>query len=227
VSVLWIVAAALGLVLFLRVFHLHNNQAIRRDWEMLLTPAGLQAYRQLKASISLDLETAGYSYGEALRFRDAGSVDDAIRLLRSGCAVIAQAAPDRLRLLAGMSVYSRMVAAMLPVRPLPVRGFRLPGTWGVAGLATVLHHVVVTSVEQFRIRLWALREGFRIVPRVVARSTDRVAAHRTLAGTDWERVMAGQADFQLLSDESLESFRILVTALCAEKRELVLSSPVV
>jgi hypothetical protein len=39
--------------------------------------------------------------------------------------------------------------------------------------------------------------------------------------------MAGQADFQLLSDESLESFRILVTALCAEKRELVLSSPVV
>lgn len=104
---------------------------------------------------------------------------------------------------------SRVVSAMLPARSLRASAFRLRRLATLAGLSRVVHHLLVTTAERFRLRARVLIHGFRIVVRGFRRDTSR-AAHDE---SRWRSIDVLRTDFRVLNAEALESYHVLLLSL--------------
>ena len=204
-------------VLFL--FGRRNERAIRRDWELLLTPKGESLYRSIEGRVNNELALADLTYDEAFAVRELGSVDEAKRLLDVGYKVIEKFSPNMLHLLTSMANFSRMVSAMAPVTPLRPRDFKLTQIVSLAYLNGLLHQFLVSTAERYRLRLYILGQGFGVASRFLLDSTSKIARNEPEADREWEQIQMIREDFQALTDESLDSLRVLLTSLAAERRE--------
>ncbi len=220
---LWMIgltAATTLLVLFLLARR--NEQAVKRDWQVMLSPKGQQLYLTLEDRVLAEKELADVAWDGAFSVRQLGSLDEARRLLEVGYKVIEHFSPSMLRLLASMAVFSRMVAAMTPVAPLRPNDFRLAQLASLAHLNRLLHQFLVSSAERFRLRLYILGQSFGLATRALLRSTERLVGGRSNAEREWQQVEAIRHDFGTLTDESLQSLRALLSSLAAQDRERVL-----
>jgi len=199
-----------------------NEHAVKRDWALLLSPAGQKLYQRVETRVQTDLALADITYERAFEVRELGSVDEAIRLLDVGYRVIENFAPSMLKLLAAMATFSRMVSALAPVRPLRPADFRLAEIVSLAYLNRVLHQFLVSTAERYRLRVYVLGRCFGVATRYLLSSTRRIVNREGQADREWEQIQAIRHDFQSLTDESLESLRVLITSLDAEKRTEVL-----
>jgi len=195
-----------------------DEKKVRRDWELLLTPKGERLYRSIEGRVTSEMQLANMTYDEAFSVRELGSIEEAKHLLDVGFKVIETFAPNMLKLLGAMSTFSRMVSAMAPVKPLRPQGFRLGQIASLAYLNQFLHNFLVTAAEQFRLRVYILGRSFGLATRFLLSSTRRIAAGQPNAEKDWEQIQFIREDFQTLTDESLESLRVLLTSLAAEGR---------
>lgn len=219
----WVIAlSVVGCLVFLVLMARRNEAAVKRDWEMLLTPKGERVYQSLEGRVRGELALAEIAYDEAFEVRELGSVDEAIRLLDVGYRVIEKFSPNMLRLLQAMATFSRMVSAMAPVQPLRPADFKLTQLASLAQLNRVLHQFLVSAAERFRLRLYILGRGFGLAGRYLMDSTQKIVKGEPVDEREWEQIQAIREDFQTLTDESLTSLRTLLTALAAEKREAAL-----
>lgn len=219
----WMIAAsALGGLIVLFLLGRRNERAVRRDWELLLTPKGQSLYQSISGRMQGQLELADVTYDEAFEVRRLGSLEEAKQLLDVGFRVIETFAPSMLRLLSAMATFSRMVSAMAPVRPLRPQAFRLAQIVSLAYLHQVLHQFLVSTSERFRLRLYVLGRGFGMATRFLLASTRRIAGGAADADREWNQIEAIRDDFQTLTDESLESLRVLLTSLAVQDRESLL-----
>jgi hypothetical protein len=205
-------AVASGAVLLLLLFLASYDEAsINQGWDTLLNPAGRRAYEELRSRFDRERNAIDFSYGRAEQARDGGDAEEAGRLLAVGYEYLAQLAPDRERLLDGLRLYSRMCAAIVPLPPLRPNAFRLPELATLAGLAWLAHHLLVTIPDRFRLRLDLLRRGLGIALKALLQGSER--RRKGQPDPDWTRLLAARADFHSISDETLESFAALVSAL--------------
>ena len=195
-----------------------NERRVRHDWELLLTHKGKELYRSIHTRVSSEMELANLTYEEAFTVHALGSVDEAKHLLDVGYKVIEKFSPNMLRLLAAMSTFSRMVSAMAPVQPLRPQGFRLGQIASLAYLNQLLHNFLVTTAERYRLRAYILGRSFGVATRFLLSSTQRIARDEANADREWEQIQFIREDFQTLTEESLESLRVLLTSLAAEGR---------
>ena len=214
----WIVFSALGGLLILFFFGRRDERKVRRDWEFLLTPKGEKLYRSIEGRVSSEMDLANLTYDEAFTVRELGSLEEAKHLLDVGYKVIEQFSPSMLRLLAAMSTFSRMVSAMAPVQPLRPQGFRVAQIASLAYLNQLLHNFLVTTAERYRLRVYILGRSFGLASRFLLTSTKRIVGGEPDTEKDWEQIQFIREDFQTLTDESLESLRVLLTSLAAEGR---------
>ena len=212
--------ASTALVLFL--LGRRNERAVKRDWALLLSPRGEQLYKKVEGQVQSELMLADLSFDKAFAVRELGSVDEAIRLLDVGYKAIEHFSPSMLKLLAAMATFSRMVSAMAPVRPLRPANFRLAEIASLAYLNRVLHQFLVSTAERFRLRLYMIGRCFGIATRYLFTSTRRIALGHGESAREWDQVQAIRHDFQALTDDSLESLRVLITSLDVEKKSEVL-----
>jgi hypothetical protein len=220
---LWIIAfTALSCLGILYLFGKRNERAVRRDWEMLLTPRGEKLYRNIEMRVQSEMALAELTFEEAFSVHELGSMDEAKRLLDAGFKVIEKFSPNMLRLLAAMATFSRMVSAMAPVKPLRPADFKLAQLASLAYLNRVLHQFLVSTSERFRLRVYILGRGFAFATRFLLRSTERILLNDPQADREWEQVQFIRQDFQSLTDESLETLRVLLTSFAAERREELL-----
>lgn len=196
-----------------------------RDWEMLLNANDHALYARMRSQLDGELAMADYAYDKAEQHRLVGSVDEAIRLVELGYAMIERAAPDLRRLLAGMHVFSRMVSAMVPVAPLRPRDFKVAQLASLAALNQILHRFLVTASERFRLRLYVLGQGLGVLLRYLSGTTRRIRDNRSTLDRDWSDVTALRSDFRTITDESLESFRVCLASLAAQGRGLPPAPP--
>jgi hypothetical protein len=208
-----------GGLLFLALMSRWNDR-YWHDWETLLNPNDQALYARMRSQLDGELAMADYAYDKADEHRLVGAVDEAIRLVELGYAMIERAAPDLRRLLAGMAVFSRMVSAMVPVAPLRPRDFKVAQLASLAALNQLLHRFVVTASERFRLRLYVLSQGLNVVLRFLNGSTRHIRDTRSTADRDWNDVTALRSDFRTITDESLESFRACLASLAAQGRRL-------
>src|SRR5678815_2897652 len=104
--------SGLACLLLLYLQGRRNEANVWRDWEIALTPRGEMAL--------VDMALA-----RATELQKLESSQQAIDLLDAGYRVIERLAPNMRRLLAGMALFSRMVAAMAPVKPLKPRQYKI------------------------------------------------------------------------------------------------------
>lgn len=214
--------SALSVLIVLFLFGRRNERAVRRDWELLLTPKGERVLKTIEGRVQSHLDLADLTYDEAFSVRELGSLDEAKHLLDVGFRVIEQFSPSMLRLLAAMATFSRMVSAMAPVTPLRPAGFRLAQLASLAYLHQFLHQFLVSTGERFRLRLYVLGRGFGLATRYLLQSTRRIVSNDPESEREWQQIEALREDFQTLTDESMASLRTLLTSLSAEQREHLL-----
>jgi hypothetical protein len=212
----------LGGAAILFLFGLRNERAVERDWELLLTPRGEKLYHSIRKRVSSEMALADMTYAEAFAVRELGSVDEAKHLLDVGYRVIEQFSPNMLKLLAAMATFSRMVSAMAPVTPLRPKDFRLAQIVSLAYLNSVLHQFLVSTSERYRLRLYIVGRSFALGTRFLLDSTRRILGGEPEAEREWSQIQTIRHDFQVLTEESLDSLKILLTSLAAERREDVL-----
>jgi hypothetical protein len=217
-----LVFTVFGGLLVLFLFGLRNEQAVRRDWEILLTPRGEKLYQSIESRVQSQMALVGLTYDEAFQIRGLGSTEEARHLLDVGYRIIEQFSPSMLRLLAAMATFSRMVSAMAPVQPLRPTNFRLTQLASLAYLNQLLHQFLVSRAERFRLRLYILGRSFGLATRFLLNSTRRIVKNDPEAEREWEQVQAIRHDFQALTDESMDSLRVLLTSLANERREKLL-----
>lgn len=216
----WMIAiSVLGCLAVLFLFGLRNERAVRRDWELLLTPKGEKLYQTIEGRVQSEMALADLTYDEAFTVRELGSLEEAKHLLDVGFRVIEQFAPNMLKLLGAMATFSRMVSAMAPIKPLRPQAFRVAQIASLAYLNQLLHQFLVSTAERFRLRLYVLGRGFGLATRFLLRTTGRILGNAPEEEREWEQIRAIREDFQTLTDESLESLRVLLTSLSAEHRE--------
>jgi hypothetical protein len=220
VGVFWMIGlSALGCLVVLFLFGLRNERAVRRDWELLLTPRGEKLYKSIEGRVHSEMALAELTYDEAFSVRELGSVDEAIHLIDVGYKVIEKFAPNMLKLLAAMATFSRMVSAMAPVNPLRPRDFKLAQIVSLAYLNGLLHQFLVSTAERYRLRVYILGRSFALGARFLMDSTQRIVRKEPEADREWDQIQAIRQDFQTLTTESLDSLKVLLTSLAAEKRE--------
>jgi hypothetical protein len=212
--------ASCFVVLFL--FGRRNERSVRRDWQLLLTPRGNNVYRTIEGRVENEMSLANLTYEEAFSVRELGSVDEAKHLLDAGYRVIERFSPNMLQLLATMARFSRMVSAMAPVTPLRPKDFRLTELASLAYLNGLIHQFLVSTSERFRLRIYILGQSFGLATRSLLRSTERIVEDDPEAEKEWEQVDAIRQDFDTLTRDSLDTLKILLTSLAAEKRDDVL-----
>jgi hypothetical protein len=216
----WMIAfSVLGCFVVLFLFGRRNERVIRRDWELLLTPKGERLYRNIEGRVHNEMALANVTFDEAFSVRELGSVDEAKKLLDVGYRVIEKFSPNMLHLLAAMANFSRMVSAMAPVSPLRPKDFKLTQIVSLAYLNGVLHQFLVSTSERYRLKLYILGRSFAIGTRFLLESTERVVRGEPEADREWDQIQAIRHDFQHLTDESLDSLRLLLTSLAAERRD--------
>jgi hypothetical protein len=220
---IWTLGLALCILpLILYLLGTRNEGKVRRDWELLLTPRGEKVYRSIESRVQSEMALADMTYGEAFTVRELGSVDEAKQLLDVGYKVIQKFSPNMLKLLAAMATFSRMVSAMAPISPLRPQGFRMAQIASLAYLNQFIHRFMITTAERYRLRVYILGRSFGLATRFLLDSTRRILSGAPEVERDWEQIQAVRQDFQTLTDESLESLRVLLTSLTAEKREHLL-----
>ncbi len=216
----WMIAfSVLGCFVVLFLFGRRNERVIRRDWELLLTPKGERLYKNIEGRVHSEMALANVTFDEAFAVRELGSVDEAKKLLDVGYRVIEKFSPNMLHLLAAMANFSRMVSAMAPVTPLRPKDFRLTQIVSLAYLNGVLHQFLVSTAERYRLKLYILGRSFALGTRFLLESTERVVLGEPEAEREWDQIQAIRHDFQHLTDESLDSLRLLLTSLAAERRD--------
>jgi hypothetical protein len=104
------------------------------------------------------------------------------------------------------------------VEPLRPRDFRLPELSRLARVSGILHRLAASTAERFRLRTYVLRRGFRLVPRLLLSSTQRIQSQEVAANGDWDRIAAAREDLNTLSAESLQTFHTLLLSLAARER---------
>jgi hypothetical protein len=107
---------------------------------------------------------------------------------------------------------------MAPVKPLRPQGFRVAQIASLAYLNQFLHSFLVTTAERFRLRIYIIGRSFGLATRFLLASTRRIAEGQPNSEKEWEQIQFVREDFQTLTEESLESLRVLLTSLAAEGR---------
>jgi hypothetical protein len=216
--------AVLGAIVVLLVQGRRDEQAAARDWAPLLTPRRAVVLSDAKGQLHDGLALADVAFDRAQTLHELGSVAEAQELLRVGYQMIDKFAPDLTKLLAMMTVYSRMVSAVTPVRPLRAERFRTTSVSVLVRLGGLIHHVLATSVERFRFRLFVIGQSVRLLLNGLAHATMRLIHPQPVDDAqtfdaDWQQIRDAQADLHILSDESLESLRVLLSSLDARRSD--------
>ncbi len=210
----------MGALALLFLLGKRNETEVQRDWDTLLTPKGEKLYHAIENRFRVELALAEMTYEDAFSVRELGSHEEAMHLLDVGFKAIERFSPDMMKMLSTMTVFSRMVSAMAPVRPLRPADFKLSQLASLAHLNRILHHFVISTSERYRLRLYMIGRGFGMAGRQLMKSTKRIVDSSPDSALEWQQIRAIRHDFQTLTDESLESLRVLLTSLAAERKDV-------
>jgi len=206
----------LGGILALVLSGLYDQSAVLRDWKMLLAPWGEDAYQELEGQADGASRMADLAFRRASEARAAGTPDEALRLLDVGLKVLEGSSAQWTAFLRGMGLLSRLAAAIAPVEPLAPSAFRGRQLWGLAAFGRLAHHLLVTTAERFRLRVYVLRRGFGVATRMLLHTTQRIRAGGDEA--EWARLETVRADLRTLPAESLRTFHWFLVSLAAQRR---------
>jgi hypothetical protein len=190
-----------------------NERKVRSDWESLLSGQKAEWYEDTKSGIENNTKLIRMMMNDARDIKQLGDVEEALRFLEIGSKIIQEFTPGLLGLLKEMMKFSRMVSAMAPVSPLLPSRFHLAEMNNLAVLNQILHQVLVSASQRFRLKLRIVETGVKITSDYLRTRINRALQLRSSTEEEWEEIANAGQDFQQLTSESVESFRSLMSAL--------------
>lgn len=213
--------AATGCVtcLLLALEATRRERAVVRDWDADPTTKSGRTYAALEARLREMAHLVDVTLGRALELHEAGLSDEALRTLGVAHKHLRLFVADMLGVHAGMLDFSHTAPALAGVTGLPVRRLRRPALVVRACLANAAQTLLVSAGERFRMRLVTIRDGLLLLNATLEREHLRPHRSRRRARrTDWSLLAATRSDLATLTDETLESLRLLLAALGAQRR---------
>ena len=190
----------------------YRHEQTVKQWNKLLSPGMRFAVQSLELEVQADAAIADSGLHGAQQARERRELEEAVRLLELSGNAIERATPSRLKRLRAMAVLIRMAAALVPVRPLRIRDYRLRELIAVVGVGAALHQVLVSALERFLLRLQVIGIGFRLALRVMA-GARRQAVATPQSRKPWGDYERALQDWKTLDREHLETFKALARSL--------------
>ena len=190
-----------------------NEEKVQSEWVALLSPASERIFQEARADIEANTTRVGVAVNEAIEIRELGDLDEAIRFLNLGGDIIERFTPNLLSLLSVMMRFSRMIGAIAPVNPLLPKGFHLAELTSLAHLNGMLHRVLTSAKQRFRLKVYILGKGISITSHYLVKRIGSIVTRRSSEDQEWEEILGVEQDFQRLSNESVQSFQNLLNAL--------------
>lgn len=203
------------------IFARRNERKVQAEWSELLSPTSEKIFQQARLEVEANTTMVGVAMSEAMEVRELGDLDEAVRFLNIGGDIIQRFTPNLLSLLSVMMKFSRMISAIAPVNPIVPGDFHLAELTNLAHLNRILHHMLASAKQRFRLKLYILGKGLSITSHYLVKSIRNIVTRRSSDDREWQDIIGVERDFQKLSNESIQSFRTLLEALSSDAaREL-------
>jgi hypothetical protein len=190
-----------------------DEEKVQSEWVALLSTSSERIFRQARMDVEANTTRVEVALKEAMDVRQLGDLDEAIRFLNLGGDIIQRFTPNLLSLLSVMMRFSRMIGAIAPVNPIFPKGFHLAELTSLAHLNGMLHHLLTSAKQRFRLKLYILGKGLSITSHYLVRQIGSIVTRRSSEDQEWEEILGVEQDFQRLSNESVQSFQNLLQAL--------------
>ena len=190
-----------------------DEEKVQSEWVALLNPSSERILQQARTDIEANTTRVGVAMKEAMEVRELGDLDEAIRFLDLGGDIIQRFTPNLLSLLSVMMRFSRMIGAIAPVNPILPGGFHLAELTSLAHLNGMLHRLITSAKQRFRLKLFILGKGISITSDYLVKRIGSIVSRRSSEDQEWEQILGAEQDFQRLSNESVQSFQNLLQAL--------------
>lgn len=109
-----------------------------------------------------------------------------------------------------------MIGAIAPVDPILPNGFHLAELTSLAHLNGMLHRLLTSAKQRFRLKVYILGKGISITSHYLVRRIASIVTRRSSVDQEWEEILGAEQDFQKLSNESVQSFQNLLQALSTD-----------
>jgi hypothetical protein len=203
-------ALAIGLA-FVALMARRNETATRQQWEDALS-GECRSLDRVREIVTAERDMAEESYRAADRARSLEENDEAVKLLHIGARVVESCAGTLPELLRSLSLLSRQASAIAPIEPLEPARFKLAKLRGMVRVQAVVQAFLLTARERLAFRLRVLRYAIPSVTRWLVDATLLTAAEPS-APEHWAHLEHVRRDMGTLTDESLESLRVVVQSL--------------
>ena len=215
---LWVGLVALSTIVVCVLLGRHDRAAVAREWDMMLGGRSSEHIRSLERTCELDHLMADDSWEAACAALKDDDRPEVVRLLDLSYQVLEAATANRRLRLRAVRVCARMAAAMAPAPPLWPAHFETTELRTLAGVATVLQHILVSAHERFVMQAHVLALGFVLALRSMRRARGRQDLAAALLRFDIAKM-----DWRSLDEAHVEMVRILLLSAAASPRDVAVA----
>ncbi len=197
---------AVALILWIGADYRRHHQL--GDFARILSRENQARLDALVLAVETDRQVVG-GYVRGAKEHWPVSREEAIRRLDLACAHLEEFGPDFKNALKAMRNMARSVTIVAPPSALRVAAFKLWQTRGLAGVASLLHWVVVTGREQVLVRLWFLRRAFGVAVRVLG-----CQVWLARGATEWDATIEDAVgDLVTVEQGAVTTYEVILAAL--------------
>jgi hypothetical protein len=212
---LWVVLVALSTIVVCVLLGRYDRSAVAREWDMMLGGRASEHLRTLERTCQLDHMMAEDSWQAASQAMKDDDRPEVVRLLDLSYQVLEAATVNRRARLRGVRVCARMAAAMAPAPSLLPEHFETAELRSLAGLATLLQHILVSAHERFVVQAHVIAFGFVLALRSMRRARGVADLATALLRFDIAKM-----DWRSLDEAHVEMVRILLLSAAASRRDV-------
>lgn len=210
--------ALLGGGLLLAILAQRNEGVVKDRWDGGLDGTG-SAYRETCERVRDEQGMAEHSFGQAEKAREAFDWSQATEFLRIGAAAVEAHADTLPCLLRNLALLSRQADAIAPVQRLDFRAMNLHSLRTLGAIQGIVHSLLATSRGRLLLRIRVLRYSVPAVTRWLMLAASG-AALEPAQSERWKELGHARSDIGTLTDESLESLRIVLQSLACTVRSV-------
>jgi len=189
-----------------------NVPADLEEWHRRLCEDSVRLQATLELQVAADSAMSRDALRRAQAARDSLSYGEAIRLVNVAFGVLEGATADRRTRLRGMALCVRMARAVLPTKPLRLSSYRVKEVRALLLAGAIAHHLLVSAVERFLLKLLLLRFAYRLTLRAMRGGVDRIHVDPTEEEA-WARCDAAVSDWtDGLDPEHVAAFKVMLAS---------------
>lgn len=212
------VAIAIGSCVVLLLLAYRNTPPSTDEWDRLLTEEAKRLLDSMSMQGQSDGAMAADALSRAMEAKSGMAFGEAIRLVDLSCAVLEEAAQDRMSRLKSMALAIRMASAIHPVPGTPLAAPRLWEVRSLLAFGSLLHHMLMTAAERFLLRVVVLRYAYYLAARAMKGGAAKIHEDPSALAA-WARCDAAVKDVMVSLDPAhLEAYRVLLASIAGRER---------